>query len=278
MARSQRVKVSDVAAVFELVYECCELGADPTAWREHLLHGMNRLLGGDVSFGGRADWGNCVDREVTLEQIYEVFSDVGWPCESDRRVYLDWLIDGLPVDNPMCQAMVDRKLTYVVARRHELVNDRDWDRAPLIDLYRHRAHIDEAMVANEMVGPGQFLLLVAQRSTGRRGFNDRERHLLAILHGEIRRQLDRRLKFAGEPGVYELSPRLREILVCLLEGDSEKQIAFKLKVSPHTVHSHVKRLHKHFAVASRGELLSRCFPLYPVLRKLNDQDPFASNP
>ncbi|MFP3938616.1 MAG: hypothetical protein ACLFVW_09785 [Phycisphaerae bacterium] len=30
-------------------------------------------------------------------------------------------------------------------------------------------------------------------------------------------------------------------------------------MSPHTVHDHVKRLHRHFGVSSRGELLAACF-------------------
>ena len=54
-----------------------------------------------------------------------------------------------------------------------------------------------------------------------------------------------------------LSRRERQILDCLLGGDSEKQIALKLTISPHTVHTYVKRLHKALDVNSRGELLAR---------------------
>ena len=56
----------------------------------------------------------------------------------------------------------------------------------------------------------------------------------------------------------ELPRRLRETLECLLLGDSEKQVAAKLGLSPHTVHIHVKRLYRHFDVSSRGELLAKC--------------------
>lgn len=56
----------------------------------------------------------------------------------------------------------------------------------------------------------------------------------------------------------QLPRRLRETLACLLEGDSEKQVAAKLGLSPHTVHIHVKRLYRHFEVSSRGELLAKC--------------------
>ena len=54
-----------------------------------------------------------------------------------------------------------------------------------------------------------------------------------------------------------LAPRLRQTLERLLAGDSEKQIAARLGVSPHTVHVYVKGLYRHYGVNSRGELLAR---------------------
>jgi DNA-binding CsgD family transcriptional regulator len=55
-----------------------------------------------------------------------------------------------------------------------------------------------------------------------------------------------------------LSPRQRQTLRHLLEGDLEKQVAAKLGLSRHTVHVYVKALYKHFGVSSRGELLAKC--------------------
>lgn len=54
-----------------------------------------------------------------------------------------------------------------------------------------------------------------------------------------------------------LAPRLQQTLELLLAGDSEKQIARKLSISPHTVHAYVKSLYRTFNVSSRGELLAR---------------------
>ena len=54
-----------------------------------------------------------------------------------------------------------------------------------------------------------------------------------------------------------LSPRHLHTLQYLLSGDSEKEIAARLGVSPHTVHVYVKGLYRHFNVASRGELTAR---------------------
>jgi FixJ family two-component response regulator len=56
----------------------------------------------------------------------------------------------------------------------------------------------------------------------------------------------------------QLTPRLRQTLELLLQGDSEKQVAFRLGLSRHTVHDYVKSLHRHFGVQSRGELMAIC--------------------
>lgn len=57
--------------------------------------------------------------------------------------------------------------------------------------------------------------------------------------------------------VNSLPPRLRQTLAGLLRGDSEKQVARSLEISPHTVHVYVKSLYRKFNVASRGELLAK---------------------
>ena len=54
-----------------------------------------------------------------------------------------------------------------------------------------------------------------------------------------------------------LSPRMRQTLERLLAGDSEKEIAARLGLSPHTVHVYVKTLYRRFGVCSRGELFAR---------------------
>ena len=81
---------------------------------------------------------------------------------------------------------------------------------------------------------------------------ERKRRLVA----ELCRLLAEELGHPGPRGD-GLAPRVRETLDRLLAGDSEKQIAARLGVSPHTVHVYVKSLYRHFDVCSRGELLSR---------------------
>jgi DNA-binding NarL/FixJ family response regulator len=44
----------------------------------------------------------------------------------------------------------------------------------------------------------------------------------------------------------------------LLRGASEKQVAFDLNLSQHTVHSYAKSIYSAYRVSSRAELLVRC--------------------
>ncbi len=55
----------------------------------------------------------------------------------------------------------------------------------------------------------------------------------------------------------DLTPRARQTLQYLLEGDSDKQIAARLGLSPYTVNHYTKVIFDHFGVSSRTELLAR---------------------
>ena len=61
-----------------------------------------------------------------------------------------------------------------------------------------------------------------------------------------------RLRPAGLP------TQLRLMLAALLDGLSEKQVADRLGLSPHTVNRHVQRLYRRFGVRSRDALMCRC--------------------
>lgn len=84
------------------------------------------------------------------------------------------------------------------------------------------------------------------------------RMLGAYLNGEPLKPADH-LKATSRQDVerFDLAPRVRQTLEHLLAGDSEKQIAARMGVSPHTVHCYIKTLYRSYEVSSRGELLSR---------------------
>jgi|GEM_PF-2814633 len=91
--------------------------------------------------------------------------------------------------------------------------------------------------------------------------SDVDKRLARLIFREIYRSVKRdvlssRTMRARKP----LSPREKQTLRRLLCGDSEKQIAHHLKVSPHTVHTYVKSLYRRFEVSSKGELMAHFVP------------------
>ncbi|MBX9583725.1 MAG: helix-turn-helix transcriptional regulator [Gemmataceae bacterium] len=47
------------------------------------------------------------------------------------------------------------------------------------------------------------------------------------------------------------------MLRCLLDGDTDKQVAARLGIGPHTVNQYVKAVFRHFGCTTRAELLAR---------------------
>ena len=60
-----------------------------------------------------------------------------------------------------------------------------------------------------------------------------------------------------EKSEHALTAAERRVLNYLLEGLSEKAIAAKLELSPHTIHNHIKKIYSTYRVNSRSELLAR---------------------
>lgn len=56
---------------------------------------------------------------------------------------------------------------------------------------------------------------------------------------------------------YNLTPREKEVLACIVEGLAYKMIADKLNISYETVRSHVKKIYEKLHVASLTEVVSK---------------------
>jgi DNA-binding CsgD family transcriptional regulator len=85
-------------------------------------------------------------------------------------------------------------------------------------------------------------------------------HLLTRLRSDLPAAVDLPPAASTAEGAVatgRLSPKQRIALRLLLSGDSEKQIAAKLRRSPHTVHMHVKAVYRALGVTSRAELFSK---------------------
>lgn len=62
---------------------------------------------------------------------------------------------------------------------------------------------------------------------------------------------------AKEPRLTSISPAQQRVLDLLLSGLGEKQVAFQLDISQHTVHNHTREIYRALGVHSRPELFVR---------------------
>ncbi len=94
-------------------------------------------------------------------------------------------------------------------------------------------------------------------SEGSPRFDRGELAILSASLGELARRAT--LAFGVEPTdpALWITPREQRILEQLTLGKTVKQIAEQMARSPHTIHDHVKSLHRKLRVKSRGELIAR---------------------
>ncbi|HLJ95507.1 MAG TPA: helix-turn-helix transcriptional regulator [Gemmataceae bacterium] len=258
MSRSSLLRAADNRAVYQLVGECRELGDDPAEWRRHLLAEITRLTGSAVSLEiegefldpfratGRAEWGwetSGLDRPVFLS-IQEELARRGGGFIPMVPAYLASRHAGLAP----CLS------------RKDVLADAQWYRSRYYQNYHVPSGVNHIMYCIfPKPGPGGKLsaLTLVRPLQERRDFSARQKGIVQELHEKITAMICGPLAGFHEPSPAQLPPRVRQLLRCLLEGDSDKQAACRLGLGRHTINQYAKTIFVHFGMGSRAELLAR---------------------
>lgn len=254
MGRSERLRLRDVRNVFRLLAECQDLGADSRAWRGHAHASLCEMLGCRVAIGGEVLglWSNS-------GQLPHQVIDLGWENDRERTIWLSYMVRQFKT-GPVFRAMEAMTGHQRTCWRGQLVDDRTWYRSADFNEYLRHSGIDHPLLTYYTLpdDPAQLTDAISlHRAVGDRAFSRRDVRLLQLFHAELGPLIGRSLAAASEPSVSDLAPRARQVLDCLLEGDSEKQIARRLGISRETVHHYTKIIYRHFRVQSRAELIAR---------------------
>jgi DNA-binding CsgD family transcriptional regulator len=252
MSKSALLRVRDVRDAYRLIGECRDLSVHPGLWQPHMFEALRRLVGAAVGSGGEG----FLHRPgpVQVVTIFDTFEP------GDRAHFLAWVRDNGPVIDPLFQALERVPGSLVTRTRRQLISDASWYRSPAFNEYRRKAHVDHQLTSMSQISrQGAISMLVVHRSVGERNFSAREQRLLHFFHQELTPLIGRALVSATEPTPNDLSRRLRQTLSCLLEGDSEKQVAVRLGLSHATTHQYVTALYRRFGVHTRAQLLAHAF-------------------
>jgi len=258
MGRSRRVRLRDIRGIYQLLGECCEVGRDLDAWVLRMCEGLGRILSPLSVNGAMVTPEAAKLGGLPLPDDPAAF-DWGWQSPRQREVFAEYWRRGMGATDPTFRAMIELGRPVATRRRRELVDDGVWYGGPHFNDYYREADVDDCVISRTAPPPESGLAMFFVRVT--RALSDpaytvREQRILRLFVAELSRLLGTKLATVSEAVSDGLSPRMREVLDHLMQGDSEKQVALKLDISPHTVHDHVKRLHKHLNVSSRGELLA----------------------
>jgi DNA-binding CsgD family transcriptional regulator len=235
------LKLRDVRRAFRLLGEVRELGQDPQAWRQHLVRRLCKLLPAEVVVASEFHF------LATKKSGVMRLVDLGWGADAEGNV---WEIRTERDDERPEEYKVVAKGGGAAAAA---------EGAPIPVEPTEPVYGGKHLILSQVEIPHAATVdrLTAHRIFGQEPFTAAEHRLLRMIHVELRRLWRRdALRRARDPK-NDLPPRMKQTLDELLGGASEKQIAGKLGISPHTVHNYVKALHQRFEVSSRGELLAK---------------------
>jgi DNA-binding CsgD family transcriptional regulator len=255
----ESLPVSDVRAIARLIAETVDLPAadplDPAARKRHLIAGLAGLVDADVWLWNQGRGMPPDDTPMAVSLL-----SGGHASDAERDVHLLGLTDA-EFDAKCQQRLGDScgwdRCRHVTRTRDQLVDDATWYG---LAAYREKfaaAGVDQCMISLYLTGPTAWSGLGLWRRTGRPAFTARDRCVVHIVTGEVDFLHRDGVDVPAADHVVSLSPRLRQVLLLVLSGNSLKQVAAHLGISRHTVADHMKVLHRHFDVRSRGELLSR---------------------
>jgi DNA-binding CsgD family transcriptional regulator len=247
MYRFEMLREADMAALLRLVGEVTELPADKTVRRTHVLAGLLKMIGGRCA--------NAMEMaepgEGPLARPGTIIT-VDAACQADARAMQMYLISDAPPDPAIGPCMAARGRTITMTRQ---IDDRAWYQSEHYNVVRRPLDVDHSIYCVLQLPDGTGFGVGLQRAPGDPPFTEREKAMVHLLH-------------TNAPHVYcvpepqqsqidQLAPRLRPVVRCLLQGDAEKEVAAKLKLSRHTVHRYTQVVYRQLQVHSRGELLAK---------------------
>jgi DNA-binding CsgD family transcriptional regulator len=250
MGKASSLRLAEVRAAFRLIGDCRDVGDDPAQWQDVAMAGACRLAGGVAATGGEGHW---LHHGQSPHPIQPVTSHSFGLSDAAKQNFANYMREQGVAADPIYSPFGALPGPIVTRRRVELVSDGEWYRSTAF-AYRRRAHCDHQLTSMCQVSSTHASCIAIHRGTSERDFSDRERRLLALFHVELGRLIGGPLASAmsSEP---PLSPRLRQTLACLAEGDSEKQVAVRMGISRTTVHQYVTMLYRRYGVQSRAELI-----------------------
>jgi DNA-binding CsgD family transcriptional regulator len=217
------------------------------------LTGAGVVMGGEVT-GVRA--GRTAHIGLTDWGWANGFNRIGW-----ERAMAEMTADPSLSRTPAVDTYFARMevVDGISLSRADLIPDAHWYRSWDYENLHLEVGIDHTLWCFRAV-PGtadEFSGLLMGRAVGEDDYTPRQKAIVREAHALVGPLVGGPLARFADPSPGTLPPRVRQVLRCLLEGDSDKQVAARLGIRGYTVNEYTKRIYRHFGVQTRSELLAR---------------------
>lgn len=236
----------DVRAMIRMLAEVASLNSPLEAKRQALLERMVVLFEADVSIWtttyfdtGKNAMAVSFVHNIPAERVGEYAA--ASQDKTVREPYLD------PVERRMDAG------EHFTILRSALVSGDAWSEDPWVRKYAQELGMGYSLFSFFPIEGKLWSGMGLHRSPGSPDFSERQRQMMHLLFSEVSWLHNGSAPERDCSGVVSLSPRLRSVLLLLLDGQSQKEIASQLGLSVHTVRQYVKDLYKVLEVGSRGE-------------------------
>lgn len=251
MSEAYDLTVDEVRQAMRLVAECREVARDSAAWNLRAACFFQDQL--------RSVFVSCftarfADGGVTAQDLLFAF----W---ADNRFHTRW--QKFNADHGYRRYLSVQRFSerydgqLLTAVRQDLIPDAEWaSEAERVD--RLAVEQDELIISAVPVADGLSHVFSINRAAGDGPFSQRDRDMVRLVHEELALLFDGRLsvKPHDQPRLSDLTPRLHAVLICLLTGESNKQIAARFRLSSHTVDEYVQVVYRKLNIRSRSELFA----------------------
>jgi len=251
MPQSTRLTSDQIRVAMRTVGDCRDVGLDPAAWNLRVSCFFQEHLRSVFTTGFTLRIEDCQSK---IQQLHFAF----W---SDNRMHTRWVKFG--ADHGYRNYLSVQRFSEryagqgMTVTRQDLIANREWFDSPeRID--RVTARQDELMISAQPYERGLIHAFSINRAVGDTPFTVADKALVRLIHEELGLLFGTRLSLNLDSQALpaDLSPRLQAVLICLLAGDSDKEMANRICLSVHTVHEYVKQLYCRFGVHSRAELFA----------------------
>lgn len=253
--QSSQVSLRDLRSMYLLLGECQAVAHLPELWCRRLHEELVQLLHVHVSTFFFAD-ANRV-RGLSPPHPKDTAFAFGWDSPADEQHAWEYFRSGGVMDDPIVKPWSQIQPARATLVRQALAPDDVWYGCDSYNNVYRACDTDQMIISRCPLPGGRAMLMNLWRRVGEPPFTQREARFVRLLHHEVERMYGRAVSVSTQAVICALPPRARQVLGLLLEGLSEKEVARVMSISPHSVHDHIKTLHRRLGVSNRAELLAR---------------------